>query len=312
MIYFRNKDNQCSGLKKILRYFKNIFCHIFYLCAMEEIKTVSTWVYEGMKPETAEYHTMVDTHAHLYDEQFDGDRDAVVARAVDCGVKRMLLPNIDAQTVLPMLEVCSKYPGHCFPMLGLHPTSVNKDFERQLAIIESYLDKTEIVAIGEIGVDLYWDKQYFAQQLEAFSIQIRWAKKLRLPLSIHCRKSYNEIISVLKKEQDGSLTGVFHCFPGNLRQAGEVTALGFALGIGGVVTYKNAEMANVVQHTDMEHLLTETDAPYLPPVPFRGKRNESAYIYNVVQKIAELKSVPVSEVSAATNVNAKRVFNKLY
>ena len=251
---------------------------------------------------------MVDTHIHLYDEQFDGDRNAVIARAAGCGVERMLLPNIDAQTLEPMLEVCRQYPGCCFPMLGLHPTSVDKNFERQLETIGSYLGKTEIVAIGETGIDLYWDKQYIGQQMEAFRIQIGWAKKYGLPLSIHCRKSYNEIISVLKKEQDGLLTGVFHCFPGNLRQAEEVTALGFMLGIGGVVTYKNAEMAVVVQSTGIEHILVETDAPYLSPAPFRGKRNESAHIYNIVQKIAELKSMSVSDVADATNTNAERVF----
>jgi TatD DNase family protein len=210
-----------------------------------------------------------------------------------------------------MLKVCSQYPGCCFPMLGLHPTSIDKDFEKQLEIIGSYLGKMKIVAIGETGVDLYWDKQYIGQQLDAFRIQIGWAKKYRLPLSIHCRKSYNEIIAVLKKEQDGSLTGVFHCFPGNVRQAEEVTRLGFMLGIGGVATYKNAEMATVVQHTDIEHILTETDAPYLPPAPYRGKRNESAYIYHIVQKIAELKSMPVNEVAAITNANAERIFGLL-
>ena len=251
---------------------------------------------------------MVDTHAHLYDGKFDHDRNAVITSAVDSGVGRMLLPNIDAQTVHPMLEVCRQYPNRCFPMLGLHPTSVDRDFERQLEIIESYLDHTEIVAIGEIGVDLYWDKQFIGQQLEAFRIQTGWAKKYSLPLSIHCRKSFNEIISVLKKEQDGSLTGVFHCFPGNVRQAEEVIQLGFMLGVGGVVTYKNAEMAAVVQHVGIEHILTETDAPYLPPAPFRGKRNESAYIFHIVQKIAELKSLPVCDVADATNANAERIF----
>jgi len=251
---------------------------------------------------------MIDTHAHLYDVQFDSDRDAVIARAVDRGVGRMLLPNIDTQTVQPMLDTCLQFPGRCYPMLGLHPTSVGEDFEQQLEIIGSYLDKTEIVAIGETGVDLYWDKQYLGQQLEAFRIQIGWARKYGLPLSIHCRKSYNEIISILKKEQDGSLTGVFHCFPGNLRQAEEVNKLGFMLGIGGVVSYKNAEMAVVVQHTSIENILTETDAPYLPPVPFRGKRNESAYIYNIMQKIAELKSMSVQEVADATHANAERIF----
>ena len=254
---------------------------------------------------------MTDSHVHLYDEQFDGDRDAVISRAIDCGVGRMLLPNIDAQTVQQMLEICRQYPGRCFPMLGLHPTSVDADFGQQLEIIEAYLGKKEIVAIGETGVDLYWDKQYIGQQLEAFRIQIGWARKYGLPLSIHCRKSYNEIMSVLKKEQDGSLTGVFHCFPGNVRQAEEVTKLGFMLGIGGVVTYKNAEMATVVQHTAIEHILTETDAPYLPPVPFRGKRNESAYIHNIIQKIAELKSMSIQEVADATQANAERIFSKI-
>ena len=254
---------------------------------------------------------MVDTHAHLYDRQFTNDLDAVISRAIESNVGRMLLPNIDVQTVQPMLDVCSRYPDRCFPMLGLHPTAIDKDFERQLGIIESYLYNTEIVAVGETGVDLYWDKQYLSQQLEAFRTHIGWAKKLGLPLSIHCRKSYNEIISVLKKEQDGALTGVFHCFPGNLRQAEEVTKLGFMIGIGGVVTYKNAEMATVAQHTGIEHILVETDAPYLPPVPFRGKRNESAYINNIVQKIAELKSMPVSEIADAINTNAERVFSKI-
>ena len=254
---------------------------------------------------------MIDTHAHLYDEQFDGDRDDVIARAVECGVERMLLPNIDAQTLEPMLEVCRQYPTRCFPMLGLHPTSVDERFEQHLAHIESYLGNTEIAAIGETGIDLYWDKQYIGQQLEAFRIHIGWAKKYKLPLSIHCRKSYNEIIALLKKEQDGSLTGVFHCFPGNVRQAQEVTALGFMLCIGGVVTYKNSEMATVVQHTAIEHLLAETDAPYLPPVPFRGKRNESAHIYHIISKIAELKSMSVREAADATNENAERVFKLL-
>ena len=253
-------------------------------------------------------YKMVDTHTHIYDEQFDGDRDTVIARAVDCGVGRMLLPNIDVQTVQPMLNICRLYPCRCFPMLGLHPTSVDEDFEQQLEIIGSYLDHTNIVAIGETGMDLYWDKQYLGQQMESFRIQIGWAKKYGLPLSIHCRKAYNEIIAVLKKEQDGSLTGVFHCFPGNKRQAEEVIGLGFMLGIGGVVTYKNSEMAAIVQHVGIEHILTETDAPYLPPVPFRGKRNESAYICHIVQKIAELKSMTVNEVANETNANAERVF----
>ncbi len=253
---------------------------------------------------------MIDTHVHLYDEQFDADRDAVIARAVECGVMRMLLPNIDTQSVRPMLDTCERYPDRCFAMVGLHPTSVGPDFEQQLDAIGSYLNNKHVVAVGEIGIDLYWDKQYFDLQTKAFRIQIGWAKKYGLPVSIHCRKSYNEIVSVLKKEQDGSLTGVFHCFPGNVKQAEEVIGLGFMLGIGGVVTYKNAEMATVVKHAGIEHILTETDAPYLPPVPFRGKRNESAYIYNIVQKIAELKGISVEETAKATTDNADRIFSR--
>ncbi|MDR3095332.1 MAG: TatD family hydrolase [Bacteroidales bacterium] len=252
---------------------------------------------------------MIDTHAHLYDEAFHADRDAVIARALEQGVSRMLLPNIDADTVAPMLELCSRYPNICFPMAGLHPTSVTPDFEQQLKAIAPLLNNKNIVAIGEIGIDLYWDKQYRQQQTEAFRIQLGWAKKLRLPVVIHCRKSYNEIMAELKREQDGTLRGVFHCFPGNEHQADEVTALGFELGIGGVVTYKNAEMARVVQHTDIRHILTETDAPYLPPVPYRGKRNESAYIYNIVKMIAELKSMSEEEVATQTANNAKKLFS---
>jgi TatD DNase family protein len=251
---------------------------------------------------------MIDTHAHLYDEQFDADRDAAVARAVSCGVGRILLPGIDALTVQPMLDTCRRYPDRCFPMLGLHPTSVDPDFEQQLETIGAHLDHTNIIAIGETGMDLHWDRQYIHQQMEAFRIQIGWARKRRLPLVIHCRKAYNELIAILKKEQDGSLTGVFHCFPGNIRQAEEVIGLGFALGIGGVVTYKNSEMATVAQHIGIEHLLTETDAPYLPPTPFRGKRNESAYIHYIVQKIAELKEMPADEVARITGANAERIF----
>lgn len=254
---------------------------------------------------------MVDTHAHLYDAAFDNDRHEVMARAADCGVDCMLLPNINAESVMPMLQVCRQYAARCFPMLGLHPTDVKADFERDLDAIAAYLDCVDAVAIGEIGIDLHWDKEFVNQQIEAFSIQLGWAKRYGLPVAIHCRKSYNEILAVLKKEQNGTLSGVFHCFPGNVRQAHELVEMGFMLGIGGVVTYRNAEMANVVAQTPLEYLLTETDAPWLAPAPFRGKRNESAYIYNTVQKIAELKSVSISEVAAITSANAKRIFTKI-
>ncbi|MDR2039045.1 MAG: TatD family hydrolase [Bacteroidales bacterium] len=251
---------------------------------------------------------MIDTHTHLYDEQFDADRETVINRAIDEGVGYMLLPNVDLQTVRPMFDLCRRFPANCFSMVGIHPTSIGPDFEQDIDKMSGYLDDESVVAVGEIGIDLYWDKQYAAQQAEAFRIQVGWAKKRNLPLSIHCRKSYNEIISILKKEQDGSLNGVFHCFPGNERQADEVVDLGFSLGIGGVVTYKNAGMAKVVQHVDIDHILTETDAPYLPPVPYRGKRNESAYISGIVKMIAQLKNMSFEEVAAATHRNAASIF----
>ncbi|MDR0713775.1 MAG: TatD family hydrolase [Bacteroidales bacterium] len=251
---------------------------------------------------------MIDTHTHLYDEAFNADRDAAIARAMEKGVKRLLLPNIDASTVEPMMNLCHRYKGVCFPMIGLHPTSVGHDFEQQLTRLEPCLKDGSAVAIGETGIDLYWDKQYLKEQIASFRIQIGWAKKYNLPLVIHCRNSYHEIIAELKQAHDEKLRGVFHCFPGNERQADEVTAMGFMLGIGGVVTYKNAEMAKVVRHTDISRLLTETDAPYLPPVPHRGKRNESAYLTVIVQTIAALKSVTEEEVAFQTEKNAQKCF----
>jgi TatD DNase family protein len=251
---------------------------------------------------------MIDTHAHLYDKQFSKDLDVVIDTAIEAGVEQFLLPNIDTNTIEPMFRICKLYPKRCFPMLGLHPTAVDKNFEKHLKTIEGYLSDTTIVGIGEIGIDLHWDKQYLAQQIEAFRIQIGWAKKLKLPLSIHCRKSYNELISILKKEQDGTLTGVFHCFPGNVQQALQVIELGFMIGIGGVVTYKNAEMATVAQQIDPKYILVETDAPYLHPEPTRRRRNESAEIKTIIQKIAHLKSMPENELAAITVANTQRVF----
>jgi TatD DNase family protein len=251
---------------------------------------------------------MIDTHAHLYDEQFAKDRDDVIRRAVDCGIRKMLIPNVDSGTIQPLLNLCGAYPDRCFPMAGLHPTSVDESFEKQLEIIGGYLSEKKFIAIGEVGIDLYWDKRFVDRQIEAFRIQVKWAKQYRLPLVIHCRKSYDEILSVLRKEQDGTLTGIFHCFPGNVQQAEEVIGLGFKLGIGGVVTYKNAGMADVVKHINIDHILTETDAPYLPPEPFRGKRNESAHICKIVQKIAELKDMSFEKIAEATDKNAEKLF----
>ncbi|MDR1673011.1 MAG: TatD family hydrolase [Bacteroidales bacterium] len=254
---------------------------------------------------------MIDTHTHLYDSQFDADREAVMTRALQAGVSRMLLPNIDASTVSPMLALCRRYEGVCHPMLGLHPTSVDATFGQQTEYLAQHLNDSRIAAIGETGIDLYRDRQYVGEQIEAFRIHIGWAKQYRLPLVIHCRNAYREITEEIKREQDGTLTGVFHCFPGDVQQAGEVTAMGFMLGIGGVVTYKNADMARVVQCIDIHHILIETDAPYLPPVPHRGKRNESTYLYHIVQAIAALKSMPEEEVIRYTTANAMRTFPKI-
>jgi hydrolase, TatD family len=252
----------------------------------------------------------IDTHTHLFLSDFEEDCSAVITRAIAAGVSPMLLPNIDKETIAPMLAMCNNFPANCFPMMGLHPTSVKEDYKEQLEIIESELQKHKFVAVGEVGIDLYWDKTFFDQQCEAFAYQIELARKFSLPLVIHCRESFDEILDVLRANKNSSLySGVFHSFSGNIEQACEVIQMGFKIGINGTITFKNSKLGDVIRELDMEHLLLETDSPFLTPVPKRGQRNESSYIQYVAQKIADVKEVSLEEVARVTTSNAKSLFN---
>ncbi len=250
----------------------------------------------------------VDTHTHLYLEQFDTDSREVVNKAIDAGVKHLLLPNVDLETVEPMLKLAEQFPDICLPMMALHPTSVKENHLESLEEIRNLLFSGRFIAVGETGIDLYWDKTFIKEQIFCFEKHIEWALKLDLPLIIHSRKSLNEIFNVLSNYKDSKLKGIFHCFPGNINEAQKAVELGFYLGIGGVVTYKNSEMSKVVKEIPLKHLLLETDAPYLPPVPYRGKRNESSYIPIIAQKIAELKNIPIEVVAETTTDSAVKLF----
>jgi TatD DNase family protein len=250
----------------------------------------------------------IDTHTHLYAEEFSEDIDMVIQRALEKNVTTLLLPDIDKSTRPGMLELSKKFPDVCLPMIGLHPTSVKEDYIEELNEIEKAISVQKFYGIGETGIDLYWDKTFIHEQIDSFTFQIELALQHHLPLVIHSRKSLNEIISIFKKYVNKGLTGVFHCFPGNIREAEQLIDMGFYLGIGGVVTYKNATMAEVVRHFDLSHMVLETDAPYLTPVPFRGKRNESSYIPFIAEFIAQLKSISIEEVAQTTSANAKKLF----
>ena len=252
--------------------------------------------------------TLADSHTHLYLDQFDNDRDDMVRRAIDNGVKYMFLPNIDKDSIVPMMELSGKFPENCFPMMGLHPTSVKEDYLEQLAVIEEWVEKESFTAIGEIGIDLYWDKTFIKEQEKAFRHQIRLARSKGLAIVIHTRESFNEVFSILEDEGTTGLKGVFHCFTGNLQQAEKITGWGFKLGIGGVITWKNARIAEVLKSVAPEHIILETDAPFLAPDPFRGKRNESAYIKLIAEKLALIKGVPVEVIAEATTANTLDLF----
>lgn len=252
----------------------------------------------------------IDTHTHLYLEDFQGDIDAAVANAAAAGVVKMLLPNIDSTSWEPMLELAGRYPGNMFAMAGLHPTSVVPEtVEKEILAVEEHLASGKFIAVGEIGIDLYWDKTHQALQEDIFRHQLKLAKKYSLPVAIHVRNSYNEVWRILKQELTADLRGVFHCFPGNEIQARQVTEAGLMLGIGGVVTYKNSVMQKVVAESGLQHILLETDAPFLSPVPLRGKRNEPANIPLIAAKIAEICGISVDEVAKITTANALRMFN---
>jgi len=253
---------------------------------------------------------MIDTHCHLYLDDFDADRPAIIERANMESVERFYLPAIDSSIIARMLKMEQDYPGQCFAMMGLHPCSVKENFEEELQIAEQWLSRRKFAAVGETGLDFYWDKTFTAQQYTAFRTQVGWAKKYNIPVVIHSRQSTPECIDVIKEMHDASLTGIFHCFGGSLEEALQITELGFYLGIGGVLTYKNSGLAGVIEKLPLDNIVVETDAPYLTPVPFRGKRNESAYLKYVVQKIAELKNISIEEVAEITTANANKLFDR--
>jgi TatD DNase family protein len=252
---------------------------------------------------------MIDSHAHIYLEAFKEEKEEVIERALSAGVTNIFMPNIDHTSVDDMLEMEEKNKGICFSMMGLHPCSVNKHFEKELYVVEEWLAKKDFLAVGEIGTDLYWDKSFWNQQQEAFKIQVKWAKEKSLPIVIHCRESIDETIEMVQEFKDENLTGVFHCFAGDLDQARKIIDLGdFYLGIGGVSTFKNGGLDKVLPDISLDHLLLETDSPYLAPVPYRGKRNEPAYLPLVASRIAELLKTDEDEVKEKTTANAKKLF----
>ena len=252
---------------------------------------------------------LTDTHTHLYLDAFDNDRQEVVERAIEQGVTTMLLPNIDHGSLDALIGLCDRFPGHCFPMVGLHPTSVGADYETELEKLFSRYEEQAFIAIGEIGIDLYWDKTFFQQQQNAFRIQIEFALDKGLPVVIHSRDSFDAIMSILVDYKNTGLSGVFHCFTGTPEEAQQAIDLGFKLGIGGVVTFKNSGLDKVVKEIELEHLVLETDSPFLSPVPFRGKRNESTYINLIANKVSEIKQLTKEEVARATTENANELFN---
>ena len=251
---------------------------------------------------------LIDTHTHIYLNQFNHDRQDVIARAANAGVTQMLMPNIDSHTVADMLKVARAFPESCLPMMGLHPTSVKEYYETELEVTGSWFEKGKFVAVGETGIDLYWDKRYEKQQKLSLEQHVDWALKYDLPLVLHSRNSLQELFDVLSPYRQKGLRGVFHCYPGGVDDAKKVIDMGFLLGIGGVVSYNKSLMAEVVAAIDLEHIILETDAPFLAPVPHRGKRNESAYVKQVAEKVADIKGVSPEEVARVTTGNAQRLF----
>ncbi len=255
----------------------------------------------------------IDTHTHLYAEEFDIDGKEVIQNAIDLGVKHFYLPNIDIDSIESMNRLVSEFPENCFPMMGLHPCSVKEDWKNQLSIIEKELfSKPNYIAVGEIGIDLYWDKTFLKQQQEVFTQQIEWAKKLHLPIVIHVRDAFDEVFELVDQFHDDNLWGIFHCFSGNLSQAHKIIEYGnFKLGIGGVVTFKNAGLDKVLEEISLEHIVLETDSPYLAPAPHRGKRNESTYIPLIASKLSDIYNLSIDEIAEITSQNALSVFSKI-
>lgn len=250
----------------------------------------------------------IDTHAHLYAEQFDQDRAAVIERAIQNGVEQFFLPNIDVASIQPMLDLEAQYPDRCHAMMGLHPCSVDAHYEQTLATIKQELDKRPYCAVGEIGLDYYWSMEFVEEQKEAFRLQSRWAQELDVPIVIHARDSLDDLIALVGELKTDNFRGIFHCFGGSLEQAQQIIDLGFLLGLGGVLTFKKANLGAVIEHIDLGHLVLETDAPYLSPTPYRGKRNESAYVPIIAQRLADVQGTSVEEVGKVTTANALQLF----
>ena len=251
---------------------------------------------------------ITDTHTHLYSSQFKEDQAAMIQRAKDAGVSRFFIPAIDSSYTESMMKLEKNFPKDVFLMMGLHPTSVEENYLEELAHVKEWIDKKKFFALGEIGIDLYWDRNFLAQQQEAFRTQIKWAKEKNLPIVIHCRDAFDEIFEILELEKGANLRGIFHCFTGTKEQAEKAINYNMKLGIGGVATFKNGKIDRFLNEINLKHIVLETDAPYLAPTPFRGKRNESAYITNVIDKLVEIYKVPFEEIVATTTQNSKAVF----
>ena len=253
---------------------------------------------------------ITDTHTHLYSEQFDDDRVEVVERALAAGVTRFFIPAIDSSYTKSMYALESRYPNNMFLMTGVHPTHVKDDYLEELAHIKEQLNLREFVAIGEIGIDLYWDRSTLKLQQEMFRLQIQLAKQYKLPIVIHCRDAFEEVFQILEEEKGPELFGIFHCFTGTLEQAQKAISFNMKLGIGGVVTFKNGKIDQFLKEISLDHIVLETDAPYLAPVPYRGKRNESSYILNVLEKLSDIYSMSSNEIASITTKNSKSIFKK--
>ena len=252
---------------------------------------------------------MIDTHSHIYSEDFDADRAEIVQRAKEAGVQHIILPNCDSATLAPMLALEAEYPSYCHASIGLHPTSVKEDYQNELALVKSELERRSFIAVGEIGIDLYWDKTFLSEQTKAFQQQLDWALEYKLPVIIHVRDSFSETMNALAPYKNKGLTGVFHSFTGTIEEAQEIIAFGgFKLGINGIVTFKNSGLAAVVEQIALKHILLETDSPYLTPAPHRGKRNESAYVSLVCKKLAEVYNCSVEQIDTQTTQNALALF----
>lgn len=252
---------------------------------------------------------LVDTHNHIYLSEFTNDVDQVIERSAKAGVKKIFLPNIDSTSVQPMLTLEARYPGTCFSMMGVHPTSIKENYQDELSLAETWLQKHSFAGIGETGIDLYWDTSFKKEQTKAFEQHIMWARTYRLPLIVHSRNSIPLLLEILRPYVSKDLRGVFHCFTGNYEQAKQAMDMGFMLGIGGIVTYKNAGMDVLIRKTGISNVVLETDAPYLPPVPYRGKRNEPSYLPLIAARVAELVNLSVEEVAEITTQNARKLFN---